>query len=291
LEITHPDYESAQCVVPLSAAAVAAPSSAPAAPAAAPRSGLAPLAGSGEPIAQAPAAGTEPPPAAAPAPAVDGLIPGRCELAAIPLSSNLLGTVTDSDGKALPGVQVELTGPAQRTLTSGNTGEIKAEALPAGEYFAQVNVQEYLFKRVPVTIVARNDATVRLSLTPRPRKPQVILTSREVKIGTEVVFRPSSADIDARSTTVLAEVADVLAHNPQIRVQIQGHTDNSGEPATNRMLSQRRADSVRQWLINAGIEAARIEAKGYGDEQPIVPNLTPESRARNRRVQFTLLKP
>jgi outer membrane protein OmpA-like peptidoglycan-associated protein len=283
-EITHPDYESTQCVVPLS---VAAASAAPAATAAAPRSGLAPLAGSGEPIAQAPPTAAS----ATPAPAVDGLIPGRCELTAIPLSSNLLGTVTDSDGKALPGVQVELTGPAQRTLTSGNTGEIKAEALPAGEYYAQVNVQEYLFKRVPVTIVSRNDATVRLSLTPRPRKPQVILTSREVKIGTEVVFRPSSADIDARSTTVLAEVADVLAHNPQIRVQVQGHTDNSGEPGTNRMLSQRRADSVRQWLINAGIEAARIEAKGYGDEQPIVPNLTPESRARNRRVQFTLLKP
>jgi outer membrane protein OmpA-like peptidoglycan-associated protein len=47
---------------------------------------------------------------------------------------------------------------------------------------------------------------------------------------------------------------------------------------------------VRQWLINAGIDAARIEAKGFGDEQPLVPNLTPESRARNRRVQFTLIK-
>jgi len=267
LEITHPDYESAHCVVPLLAAA----------PAAAPRSGLSPLAGSGAPIGAAPAA--------------DGLIRGRCELAAIPLSSNLVGTVTDVDGKALPGVQVELSGPAQRTLTSGASGEIRAEALPAGDYVAQVNVPEYLFKRVPITIVSRNDASVRLSLNPRPRKPQVVLTSREVKIGTEVVFRPSSADIDARSTPVLAEVADVLAHNPQVRIQVQGHTDNSGDAGTNRMLSQRRADSVRQWLINSGIEAARIESKGFGDEQPIVPNLTPESRARNRRVQFTLLKP
>jgi outer membrane protein OmpA-like peptidoglycan-associated protein len=206
------------------------------------------------------------------------------------LSSNLLGTVTDNDGKALSGVQVELTGPAQRTLTSGATGEIKAEALPAGEYYAQVNVQEYLFRRIPVTMVSRNDATVRLSLTPRPRKAQVILTSREVKIGSEVVFRPSSADIDARSTALLAEVADVLAHNPQVRIQVQGHTDNSGEPATNRMLSQRRADAVRQWLVSAGVDSARIEAKGYGDEQPLVPNLTPESRSRNRRVQFTLIK-
>lgn len=296
LEITHPDYESARCVVPLTAAVAAAPQAEPAAPAApAPaRSGLAPLAGSGQPVSPPAAATSEPAPAAvssAPARTLDGFIPGRCELTAIPLSSNLLGTVTDNDGKALSGVQVELSGPAQRTLTSGAAGEIRAEGLPAGDYYAQVNVPEYLYKRVPVTIVSRNDATVRLSLTPRPRKPQAILTSREVKIGTEVVFRPSSADIDARSTGVLGEVADLLAHNPQIRVQVQGHTDNSGDAATNRVLSQRRADSVRQWLINAGIDASRIEAKGFGDEQPLVPNLTPESRARNRRVQFTLLKP
>ena len=275
LEITHPDYESAHCVVPLTAASAAPAASAP-------RSGLAPIGGSGEPLGQ--------PQSPAAVSVVNGMVSGRCELTPIPLSSNLLGTVTDLDGKALSGVQVELTGPVQRTLTSGAAGEIKADALPAGEYYAQVNVPEYLFKRVPITIVSRNDATVRLSLTPRPRKPQVVLTSREVKIGTDVVFRPSSADIDARSTPVLAEVADVLANNPQIRIQVQGHTDNSGDPTTNRVLSQRRADSVRQWLINAGIDAARIEAKGFGDEQPIVPNLTPESRARNRRVQFTLLK-
>jgi outer membrane protein OmpA-like peptidoglycan-associated protein len=294
LEITHPDYESARCELRLTAAASSAPAAPPAAPAVARRSGLAPLAGSGEPLAPPPLAADASSPtvaSAARASAVDGLIPGRCELTPIPLSSSLIGTVTDNDGKALSGVQVELIGPTQRTLTSGGAGEISADALPAGEYFVQVNVPEYLFKRAPVTIVSRNDATVRLSLTPRPRKPQAILTSREVKIGTEVVFRPSSADIDARSSTVLAEVADLLAHNPQIRVQVQGHTDNSGEPATNRMLSQRRADSVRQWLINAGIDADRIEARGFGDEQPLVPNLTPDSRARNRRVQFTLLKP
>jgi outer membrane protein OmpA-like peptidoglycan-associated protein len=303
LEITHPDYESAHCTLPLSAAPISSAQTAQAAPSApaptAPRSGLTPLAGSGQPITAAPGSGeparapaTEAP--AAPSGALprsaDGLIPGRCELVAMPNSSNLLGTVTDIDGKGLAGVQVQLTGPAQRTLTSGTAGELKAEALPPGEYNAQVDVPEYLFKRVAFTVIGRNDATLRLSLTPRPRKSQVVLTQREVKIGTEIVFRPSSADVDARSTTLLAEIADVLAHNQQVRIQVQGHTDNSGDPALNRSLSQRRADAVRQWLINAGIDAARIEAKGFGDEQPLVPNLTAESRARNRRVQFTLMK-
>jgi OmpA-OmpF porin, OOP family len=291
LEITHPDYESARCVVPLVAASAAPPAAAASSePApAAPRSGLAVVGGGGQPLTPPPA--VEPAAASGSASAaVNGMIPGRCELAALPLSSNLVGTVTDNDGKALSGVPVELSGPAQRTLASGPAGELRAEALPPGEYYVQVSSPDYLYKRVPVTIVARNDASVRLSVTPRPRKSQVVLTAREVKIGAEVVFRPSSAEIDLRSTPLLAEVADVLAHNPQVRIQVQGHTDNSGDADTNRVLSQRRADSVRQWLINSGIEATRIEAKGFGDEQPIVPNLTPESRARNRRVQFTLLK-
>lgn len=300
LEITHPDYESAHCVLPLTAAptdpaapVASAPAPAPAKPAA--RSGLTPLGGSGQPIAPAASSG-EPAPApaepAAPSGAATypGLIPGRCELVALPNSSNLLGTVTDFDGKGLPGIQVQLTGPAQRTLTSGTAGELRAEGLPPGEYYAQVDVPEYLFRRVPFTVISRNDATVRLSIAPRPHKPQVLLTQREVKVGSAIVFRPSSADVDSRSTPVLAEIADVLAHNPQVRILVEGHTDNSGDPALNRSLSQRRAEAVRQWLVNSGIDGSRIEAKGFGDEQPIVPNLTAESRARNRRVQFTLLK-
>jgi OOP family OmpA-OmpF porin len=74
-------------------------------------------------------------------------------------------------------------------------------------------------------------------------------------------------------------------------VQVQGHTDNRGDPAANLELSQRRAESVVQWLINAGVESSRLEAKGYGDTRPLVPNLTPANRARNRRVQFMIQQP
>jgi outer membrane protein OmpA-like peptidoglycan-associated protein len=119
----------------------------------------------------------------------------------------------------------------------------------------------------------------------------VLLTSREVKIGMQVLFMPGSADIDPRSTSLLSEVADVLARNAQLkRVQVQGHTDNRGDPARNRELSQRRAEAVAQWLVNAGVDPARLEAKGYGDEQPLAPNITAENRAKNRRVQFVILK-
>jgi outer membrane protein OmpA-like peptidoglycan-associated protein len=87
----------------------------------------------------------------------------------------------------------------------------------------------------------------------------------------------------------MAEIADVILRNPQLQlIQIQGHTDDRGGGPHNMELSQRRADSVRTWLIGAGIDGSRLEARGFGMTQPLVPNITAANRARNRRVQFII---
>jgi outer membrane protein OmpA-like peptidoglycan-associated protein len=85
---------------------------------------------------------------------------------------------------------------------------------------------------------------------------------------------------------VLDAVVEVLKKNTQIKLEVQGHTDDKGPPAYNKRLSQQRADSVRTYLIQRGIDSARLTAVGYGMERPIVPNTTPVNRALNRRVQF-----
>jgi OOP family OmpA-OmpF porin len=275
LEITHPDYEPGGCVVQLTAAAPAH------AARLAPRSGLAP-------------AGAAPAASAAPVLAADGssgLVQARCELTARPRNGRIAGNVTDEHGRPLTGIAVELSGPAARSVMTGAGGELAAADLPPGEYSARVDAKDYLFKSQALSVSAGKESSLNLSLVSRPKVSQVLLTSREVKIGTQVVFTPSSADIDPRSTGLLSEVADVLARNPQVkRVQVQGHTDNRGDPTQNRELSQRRAEAVAQWLVNAGVDPARLEAKGFGDEQPLAPNITAENRARNRRVQFVILK-
>ena len=108
-------------------------------------------------------------------------------------------------------------------------------------------------------------------------------------IRRKINFATDSATILAESEALLSEVADVLIRNPDIqKVEIQGHTDDRGGRRRNMELSQQRADSVRQWLIDHGVEASRIEARGYGPDQPLVPNITPGNRARNRRVQFLI---
>jgi OOP family OmpA-OmpF porin len=78
----------------------------------------------------------------------------------------------------------------------------------------------------------------------------------------------------------------VLSENPDVTVEIQGYTDNTGNKATNQKLSQARADAVRTWLIDKGIAADRLTAKGFGSDNPIAPNSTKEGRAQNRRIEF-----
>jgi outer membrane protein OmpA-like peptidoglycan-associated protein len=91
------------------------------------------------------------------------------------------------------------------------------------------------------------------------------------------------------SDALLSEIADVLIRNPQVTaVEIQGHTDNTGTPAYNLRLSQERAEAVMQRLVAGGVAASRLSAKGYGDTQPLLPNITERNRAKNRRVQFIL---
>lgn len=101
-----------------------------------------------------------------------------------------------------------------------------------------------------------------------------------------VQFLSNSDELTLPSLSVLAEVVESLQDNPDVKVEIGGHTDDRGAARYNLELSQRRAQAVRQFLINRGIDAARLRARGYGETQPIADNATAEGRERNRRVEL-----
>jgi OOP family OmpA-OmpF porin len=103
---------------------------------------------------------------------------------------------------------------------------------------------------------------------------------------TGVTFRSGSSVVGPSSANVLNQVADALNANPTMKVEIQGHTDNSGARAGNLRISQQRADAVRSYLISRGVDGSRLTAKGYGPDQPLVPNTTPAARTQNRRVEL-----
>jgi OmpA-OmpF porin, OOP family len=120
-----------------------------------------------------------------------------------------------------------------------------------------------------------------------PKKPSlVVVTAKEIKITQQIHFAFAKAIIRPISFPVLNAVADVLKSNSKIKLEVQGHTDNVGRKNYNKRLSQRRADAVRRYLVEQGIDGTRLQSKGYGMERPIVPNTTKRGRALNRRVQF-----
>ncbi len=105
-----------------------------------------------------------------------------------------------------------------------------------------------------------------------------------------VVFKTGSPELDAKSFPVLAKAAAVFKQYPSIRVEISGHTDNQGNAEKNTVLSQKRAESVKAWFVKNGIDAKRLETKGYGPTKPVTGNETKEGQAKNRRVEFHLLQ-
>ena len=102
-----------------------------------------------------------------------------------------------------------------------------------------------------------------------------------------VNFITDSAELTPESKAILDRTAASLKAWPEVRVEIGGHTDSVADAAYNLELSQRRAETVRAYLIHEGIHAGRLVAKGYGMTRPIAPNDTEAGRARNRRVELT----
>jgi OOP family OmpA-OmpF porin len=81
-----------------------------------------------------------------------------------------------------------------------------------------------------------------------------------------------------------------MQENPQIRVEVSGHTDNSGQPAYNKQLSEKRALSVYNYLVEKGIDKNRLMPIGYGQTKPLADNATEEGRQQNRRIEFRIVK-
>lgn len=104
-----------------------------------------------------------------------------------------------------------------------------------------------------------------------------------------VQFETNSAELTAGSTAILDAAVQTLEQNPGIRVEVGAHTDSRGRDAYNLALSDRRAKSVMAYLTAHGIAADRLTSKGYGETRPVADNATAEGRARNRRVELTVM--
>jgi|TARA_R110000765_G_scaffold350811_1_gene440818 outer membrane protein OmpA-like peptidoglycan-associated protein len=110
-----------------------------------------------------------------------------------------------------------------------------------------------------------------------------------LNMPSNVTFAVDSSAISPAFQSTLSNVADTLSRYEKSYVDVLGHTDSTGSDAYNQALSERRAESVANFLANSGVQRARLATKGYGESQPIASNSTEEGRAANRRVEIKIV--
>jgi outer membrane protein OmpA-like peptidoglycan-associated protein len=101
-----------------------------------------------------------------------------------------------------------------------------------------------------------------------------------------LLFDTNSANLQPSSQEQLKNVANILRAYPQVRIRVGGYTDNSGDVTANLKLSQERASNVVAELVRLGVDPARLDARGYGDNHPVADNSTEQGRAQNRRISL-----
>lgn len=166
-----------------------------------------------------------------------------------------------------------MDGSYKIVLTAGNIYSFlaeKEEFIATSENFNTQNLTEY-------TEIKRD-----LLLTP-------IEVGQTIRLN-NVFFDTGKYDLRDESYADLNRVVKLMNQNPNMRIEVAGHTDNVGSDASNLTLSQNRANAVCEYITGKDIDKSRLTCKGYGESKPVVSNTTEDGKQQNRRVEFTILK-
>ncbi len=203
----------------------------------------------------------------------------------------LLLRVVDENTKNPIDASIELLGaeglPVNMSKVDQGTYQATFNDNNAGKQY-QLNVQKegYMYKSISVDIPQAGSSAQTL---------RRLLNLDPLKVGYKSVLRNiyfnyGKATLTEASSPELNKLKDMLSQNPNVMVEISGHTDSSGSKDFNKRLSQRRAQAVVDYLANAGIDRSKMKAMGYGEEQPLASNDDEdEGRELNRRVEFKIL--
>lgn len=177
-----------------------------------------------------------------------------------------------------------------KTITTDNAGNYETSVEPGQDYYLVVKKNDYLGASDDVStrdITTSGDIDRDLQMIKKPKEP-IHLPNIQYEFDKSDIMASSKPAID---TTVLK----LMQNNPELIVEIESHTDSKGSDQFNMKLSQKRAESVVNYMISKGIDAKRLKAVGYGESKPIAPNENsdgsdnPDGRAKNRRTDFKIV--
>jgi outer membrane protein OmpA-like peptidoglycan-associated protein len=199
-------------------------------------------------------------------------------------SIKISGRVTNS--KTGEGIPARITFRADSIYaTNGNMEGIYLISLkPAKVYSIAIEATGYvnLSEKLDFQSIVMNNVEMNFKLQPIEVGAVVNLKSVLFELGSTTLLDESYSELNV--------VVDFLKSNPNVVIELEGHTDNRGDMRKNLVLSQQRVDKIKSYLVSKGISPKRIQGKGYGGSRPIATNNTEEARRLNRRVEFRILK-
>ena len=200
--------------------------------------------------------------------------------------------IVDAQSKAPLAVKVRLQGLNDNMIVSSTpvkpgVYEFKITHPAAKDYRLSIEKGGYVFQNQNVKIQGTSENELTLTRTIELRKLSVGVSS----ILRNIYFDYDRASFQTESYSELNKLESMLRQNPQVKVEISGHTDNYGHWQYNRNLSQKRAEAVKDYLTKKGIDSRRIKAVGYGESKPLATNDDEDQgRELNRRVEFKVLQ-
>jgi outer membrane protein OmpA-like peptidoglycan-associated protein/tetratricopeptide (TPR) repeat protein len=202
----------------------------------------------------------------------------------------LKGTVTNDSGKVVAGAIVEVKDTKTKQVALATVDSA------SGTYMMAVKKKSDLVVTAKKGGIAFNTKVIKAEEIPAAtiEPKQFDLAVKVAKPGTSfvidnILYNTNSAELQPESYIVLESFARYLKENPEITVEIQGHTDNVGNPKDNEALSSNRAYSVKTVIEEFGVDGKRIKARGFGANKPVADNKTEAGRAKNRRTEFLIL--
>ncbi|MCB0805691.1 MAG: OmpA family protein [Bacteroidales bacterium] len=199
------------------------------------------------------------------------------------------GKLIDIPENELSSTRIELKNVETRKVTSvpvdTATGEYVAAVLFRNDYLMTVKKKGYV-----------QEAKYISRIDPRYTSPfKVMVNMRPIEVGmsyrlNDIYFESNSYELPAESKVVIEEFYEFLLENEDLKISIEGHTDNIGNDQDNLILSQKRAESVYRELIAKGIPSTRLQFKGFGESKPVAQNNTEAGRSRNRRTEFVVIE-
>jgi outer membrane protein OmpA-like peptidoglycan-associated protein len=205
----------------------------------------------------------------------------------------LKGTLTDDSGKPISDAKIEVsyngTGETQTFDVNGDDGKYAAVVKVSNSQDVTISVSKeglaYNAKVVEKEVLEnRKSSTIQVGNI----KTDSIKPGNAYQLD-EIYFATDSWELNKRSLLLLNGFSSYLKKNPTFKISVNGHTDDIGDDEQNRILSQKRADAVKSFLVEKGVNTDQIEAKGFGETNPRVPNTNDNNRANNRRTEFQIL--